>query len=208
MSGFVGKLKFRIQNRLFLNWLYAVWKREKLQWRLFYLVQEGRFGRNRPVRAKLEPLETRLLEAPDFRYLAARSERDYSEEDMLRMADEGCKCLGIIHHGEIAAYTWYNPMDCKSGFISFPLREDEAYLFGARTFEKYKGKALAPYLRYELYNHLEAGGKTRYYSITVFSNIPSILFKRKLGARNLKLFLQVRLFKKYRNTWVLKKYRT
>jgi ribosomal protein S18 acetylase RimI-like enzyme len=208
MLRFKDQIIYRIKHGLFLNWLYARWKREKLQWKLFYLVQEGTSGREINVRAKLEPLATRLLDSADFRYLAARKERDYAEEDMLKMMAEGCRCLGILHRGEILAYTWYNPNGCDSAFLSFPMEEDEAYLYGARTFEKYKGMGLAPYLRNEVYQHLAARGIRRCYSITVFSNIPSILFKRKLGARNLKLCLQIRLFKKFRKTWVLRRYRS
>ena len=103
---------------------------------------------------------------------------------------------------------WANLSKCESqgGALSFLLKKDEAYLFDARTFQTYRGKNLAPYLRYELYKHLEKMGRSNLYSITEFFNIGAIKFKKKLKVRPLKVYLHVTFFKKYYYTILLKRY--
>jgi hypothetical protein len=57
-----------------------------------------------------------------------------------------------------------------------------------------------------MYTHLADMGRTRLYSITEFENIASIKFKRKLGARNLKLGMKITLLNKYRRNLILRNY--
>ena len=125
---------------------------------------------------------------------------------MLKMLSKGCVCLGIKYKNEIAACMWYDLAQCTYKYLTFDLAEDEAYLYSARTFKAYRGKALAPYLRQKMYEHLAAKGRTKLYSITLYENTPSIMFKKKLHARNLKLYLRIRLFDKYNWNLLLRRY--
>ena len=203
----VKRIQQKYKDGIILNTIYRRLKQKKLEVHLYYLVQEGFFGEDAPkIEPKLKPIVSEFLKPSDIRIIASKAERDYPEEEMLKMLSEGCKCLGIKHKGEIVAYMWYNLNKCDTRLLSFQLKADEAYLYGARTFTAYRGKAFAPYLRYKLYEHLNQMGRTKLYSITSFSNIPSIMFKRKLDAKPLKLFLHIKIFKKHKWNILLKKY--
>ena len=173
----------------------------------FYLVQEGLFDGNGPgIEPRIGPLEVVELERSDVPALAAKSERDHSRADMLEMLSRGCVCLLIRYKGDIAACMWYDLYRCSYPYLEFELSDDEAYLYSARTFDDYRGKALAPFLRQKMYEHLAAMGRTRLYSITLFENTPSIMFKKKLNAKNLKLYLRFNRLAKNHPSILLKRY--
>ena len=123
------------------------------------------------------------------------------------LLDERCLCFGLKLKGEIAAYMWCNLHRCHSRIAKFPLKEDEAYLCSAVTLKAYRGRNLAPLLRYELYRYLNQIGRTNFYSITEYFNTPARKFKEKLGARQLRLSLHIRLGSRYQRNMTLKKYR-
>jgi hypothetical protein len=206
MSG-MEYLRKGIKDGLVINTVYNIMTVKKVRLYLFYLVREGLFaGENFHPEPKLSPCETFYLEPSDLKNIAAKAERDYPEEKMLDMLSAGHKCLGIKHHDEIVAYGWINLQNCNSHLMSFPLKENEAYLYGARTFTAYRGNNLAPYLRHQIYTHLADMGRTTLYSITEFGNIASIKFKKKLGARNLKLGMKITLLNKHRWDFILRNY--
>ena len=84
--------------------------------------------------------------------------------------------------------------------------DNEAYLLNMWTFDAYRGKNLAPYLRYQCYLLLNNMGKDVSYSVTAYFNKSSIRFKNKLNAKHLKLYMYVGLFKKYHWNFLLKEY--
>ena len=75
-----------------------------------------------------------------------------------------------------------------------------------RTFQSYRGKNLAPFLRYKMYEYLAQKGRTVFYSTTELFNPASMKFKRKLGAKRKKLCVSICFFKKYPLNLILKKY--
>ena len=95
------------------------------------------------------------------------------------------------------AFTWCNLTQCLSEGYSFPLNDEEAYLFDAYTASDLRGQGLAPALRYRLYEELARLGRTKLYSISERFNTPAIRFKLKLGAKLLKSDWYVTLFKKW-----------
>lgn len=96
--------------------------------------------------------------------------------------------------------------DFKYHRKTFHIKENEAYLFHMYTFEAHRGKNLAPYLRYQSYLMLKEMGKDRIYSITQFFNKSSKRFKKKLNSRNLKLYMNIILFKNFHYHLLLKNY--
>lgn len=174
----------------------------------FYLVEEGLFGKSSmSIEPKINPLDIVELDPSDMAILAAKREmKDHSEGEMLEMSSKGCVCLGLKYQGEIAALMWYDLHQCSYKYLKFDLTENEAYLYSARTFKAYRGKALAPYLRKKIYERLAAMGRTRLYSITLYENTPSLMFKKKLNARNVRLYLRIQLFRKNRFTLLLKRF--
>ena len=79
---------------ILLNYLYQRLKKTNLT--LYYLVEERLLdNRGIGVKAKLDPLEVVELGQSDMAELAARSERDFSENQMLKMLSNECGCLAL-----------------------------------------------------------------------------------------------------------------
>jgi len=173
----------------------------------FYIVREGLSdGDVLNVKPKLDHCDVGFLKPSEIKVISASPEVPETEDDLLERLSRNCLCLGIKHHGEIAAYMWCNLQECDSNHIKFKLRKDEAYLFDARTFRSYRGKNLAPYIRIELYRHLRQMGLTRFISITEYFNTSARRFKEKLNAKPQKLFMCIKFFMKYKWVLLLKSY--
>ncbi|MCG2462006.1 GNAT family N-acetyltransferase [Flavobacteriaceae bacterium F89] len=115
-------------------------------------------------------------------------------------------CVGLEHHGEIAAYMFIGFKDLNFKGKLFPLKENEAYLANMWTFHSFRGRNLAPYLRYKCYQLLKEQGRDTNYSITEYFNKSSIKFKNKLNAKNLNLFIYFNFFGKWQKHYLLKTY--
>lgn len=173
----------------------------------YYLVQEGLFDEGEiNLKPKLEPCTTGFLEPSDIKGLLVNPEASYISDTLEKRLNEGSRCFGIKYKGELTAYMWCDFFKCNIGSFSLPLKDDEASLFDARTFKAYRGKNLAPYLRYQLYKHLAQMGRTRLYSITSIFNAPALNFKKKLRARPLRLYLCIDFLGKYQWTFHIKDY--
>lgn len=174
----------------------------------FHLVVEG-VGSTRPAHLEsgFENYEIRFLEASDMGAIARIPGRNYSEDELLRRLKEGKRCLGIRYRGEIVAFTWFNLKDCTFERQSlFPLQENEAHFFDAYTVESFRGKNLAPYMRYRCYEELAKLGRERCYSVTVVFNTPAARVKQKMGAQVLELRVFVELLKRWHFHTRLKRY--
>jgi hypothetical protein len=123
-----------------------------------------------------------------------------------RRLEKGKLCFGAKYRGELAAFTWFELDLLDAGRYCRPLARDEAYLFDAYTPIPYRGKGIAPHIRYLGYKELEKLGRTRLYSISLYFNTPAVNFKRKLGARFLELRLLVRVFRKWSRDVRIKRY--
>ena len=146
----------------------------------------------------LSPSEVRqLFSLPEISNLAAEADN---------WQKSGCLCFALKHNNEISAYMWCNLHQSNSDLSDLPLKVNEAYLFRARTMNAYRGKNLAPFLRYELYKNLNEMGYTTFYSITEYFNAPAVSFKKKLKAQNIKVCFYLGLFHKRLLNITLKKY--
>jgi ribosomal protein S18 acetylase RimI-like enzyme len=172
------------------------------------LVQEGLFD-DGPLdfRAPLDNCATAFLEPSDMKTISAIPEVSHSEDKLLDRVATGCLCLGIKHNGEIVAYSWCNLRRLGYNMLNFPLKENEAYLFDARTLKAYRGKSLAPYLRYELYKHLAELGRTRLFSCTSLLNTSAVKFKKRLRAKRIRVYLYFNFFGRYSFHIPLKNYK-
>jgi hypothetical protein len=112
-------------------------------------------------------------------------------EQYNRMIDNGCICVAAKHKGKIASYSWANQHYLIYKGKKIVLKQNEAYLFDARTYKAFRGKNLAPFVRYELYKLLRQRGVDRFLSITLLSNTASVRFKQKVGAKPIEMFLYV-----------------
>jgi hypothetical protein len=97
---------------------------------------------------------------------------------------------------------------CDFASLNLALKDDEAYLTYMFTMDSFRGKNLAPYLRYKSYEILKHMGRNKIYSVSVLFNSSAIRYKEKLNAKNLKLLLYIELFKRLKWSFTLKTYKS
>ena len=158
----------------------------------YYLMQEVLLDESR-VNAKplIDGIELRFLNLDEIKEITAHPEVFNPEEEYVNYYNTGCLCLGAMKDGNILGFTWCACNEYEYKKRRVVLKQNEAYLFDARTFMAYRGKNLAPFLRYQLYKRLHEKGITTFYSLTTYSNTSSLKFKQKLGGRPVKLFLYI-----------------
>jgi hypothetical protein len=147
-----------------------------------------------------------FLGPEDMKEIAEIPSRKISEEVLLARLGEGKKCFGAKYHGKLAAFTWCNFESCSDPIYRFKLKDNEVYLFDAYTLESFRGKNIAPYLRFKCYEALKALGRNNFYSLSLYFNKPAIKFKKKLNARPLILGLYINVLGRWDRTWKIKKY--
>lgn len=195
-----------LKNGLFLFGVRNRLARIGLDFDPFYLVLEGASLCESP-KIKGDPTEYELVqlnleEIADLRNNIIGSDRITAIVDF----HDKLKCIGLKHKGEIAAFMLIELNDFNYHRKGFKLKENEAYLFHMYTFEAHRGKNLAPYLRYQSYLMLKDLGRDRIYSITQFFNKSSKRFKKKLNSKDLQLFMNIILFKKFHYHFLIKTY--
>tara|TARA_R110002051_G_C8546627_1_gene472003 strand:- start:16 stop:660 length:645 start_codon:yes stop_codon:yes gene_type:complete len=120
---------------------------------------------------------------------------------------EACDmCIGLEYHREIAAYMFVGLDGYTFKGKKLILKENEAYLYNMWTFHSFRGRNLAPYLRYKSYEMLNEMGRGTKYSITEYFNKSSIKFKNKLNSKHLKLFIYFELFGMIKKHYLIKSY--
>jgi hypothetical protein len=205
---YIKKLQQKFKNKLVLLYLQDRLTSLHISIRPFYLVKEGPFYSDKNIiKPRIEECSTGFLTDEELLGLCKHPESELSLEKLHKRIRENSRCFAVKHNGEIAGYMWFNLFCCESSYLSFALHPDEAYLFDAKIFNAFRGKNLAPFLRDQIYSHLNNQGKTKYLSITDAFNTPAKRFKLKLGAKNQKLYLQIKLFGLNKITILLKKYK-
>jgi hypothetical protein len=172
----------------------------------YYWVQEGLNPTEMPeIKGSISDYTVGFLEAEDLIKIG-EDIRTYSLDGMLAYLKAGKKCLGLKYKDDIASFTFIDLKECKILSINTPLKNDEAYLTHMYTLESFRGRNLAPYLRFRSYDILKEMGRNKIYSVSVFFNSAAIRYKQKLNAKNIKLILYVEFFKKLKWSFTLKTY--
>lgn len=99
----------------------------------------------------------------------------YSVEGLLAYYNAGKKCLGLKYKDELASFMFINLTECDFTARIIPLKNDEAYLAYMYTMKAFRGKNLAPYLRYRSYEILKKMGRDKIYSVSMFFNSPDMI---------------------------------
>ena len=181
------------------QWLLAGLRRLGLSIQPFYLFEEALpTGEPPAVDSPLQSAVVRQLGLEDMTSVAEIARRGLPAEFFLARLHSGNGCLGLFVGGQLAAFSWYDLRDCNYEGWRFALHEDEAYLFDAFTLAPWRGKGVAPYLRYRVYQTLAHAGRTKCYSVTIRTNGPAIRFKQKLGAKRVARGRIVTLFNRWR----------
>jgi ribosomal protein S18 acetylase RimI-like enzyme len=150
---------------------------------------------------------TTVILGPEHMKALSEIDTGFSEADLLNQLDNGQKCIGIIHRDSIVAYMWMNFRELSYKATQINLKNNEAYLWNMYTKESYRGRNLAPYLRYKSYEMLKESGRDVIYSISDSFNSPAIKFKEKLNAERVKEMLYVRFFKCKPRGFVIKSWK-
>lgn len=174
----------------------------------YYVFLEGlAYANTANMNNDLDGYLTVSLGPGDMKRIAQIPGRPFTEQDLIRRLNEGCKCFGVMYKEELAAFTWANcEKFSSSSSHSFTLESDEAYLFDAYTLMPFRGKGLAPYVRYQCYKELAALGRHKLYSMSVYFNRPAVQFKRKLNAQFHELYVSVSMGRRWQFIRLLKKY--
>jgi GNAT superfamily N-acetyltransferase len=173
----------------------------------YYLVLEGIFdGAIAHRETGFEEYKGGFLRPDEMKRISSIAERPVSEEELVKRIEAGQICFTIQCREQIVAYTWCNLAEYPWRGGRIPLKVNEAYLYDAYTLKAFRGRGIAPYMRYQCYKELAKLGRTRLYSITAFFNASSMKFKAKLNARPLELNLRVGLSKRWGFNLRLKKF--
>jgi len=171
----------------------------------YYWIQEGLTGDTIPEsQGNFEGYSFEFFGLDEIKSIVESQAWKYSEEQLVSWLKDDKKCFGAKFQGQIAAFMWIDLAESNCKWHRFPLKDDEAYLFDMYTMKRFRGKGMAPYLRYQSYKILKDMGRDKYYSYSDFFNSPSIKFKKKLNAKYLKLGLYIQLFERYRLHWIIK----
>ncbi len=131
----------------------------------------------------------------------------FNLHEKLEKLSEGQICIGLMHKGKIVAYNFIELKEFSLKGKIVKLKKNEAYLSSMYTVKSYRGRSLAPYLRYQICMSLREEGRIMAYSVCDYFNYPSIKYKRKLNTKYLKLFLYIQLFNYFRWNLKLKDYK-
>jgi GNAT superfamily N-acetyltransferase len=197
----------KMRSKPIIRFIPALQRKLRFQITPYYVILEELGTKNRPpINAELESHEITSFDNRDMKQMAAIPDRRFSEEELIARLKEEKKCYGVKIAGQIAAFTWVDLKEFGMSCSRSLLKKHEAYLFDAYTLPAFRGKGLAPLVRFYAYEQLEKMGKKTLYSITDFFNVPSMRFKAKLGARTIEMRLLFWAFKRRIFDMRLKKY--
>jgi predicted GNAT family acetyltransferase len=203
----IKNILYRLRHgTLFLSFQYRL-KKIGIYIAPYYVVQENLdYGTNPKFYDTFENYSFDFFGPEEMKAIALSNTTGYTEDQMLAWLNEGKKCLGAKYQEEIAAFMWIYFDGGNLYEMKLKLKDNEAYLTNMFTMKEFRGKGIAPYLRYKSYKILKDMGRDKIYSCTEYFNSPAINFKKKLNAKLLHIGLYIELFNKYHWNWIIKRY--
>ena len=193
-----GLLLFGIRNKL---------AQVGLDIRPYYWVQEEIFPCEEPIiKGDVFRYNVRFLNLEEIEELSKNLPKMLAQ-DLIVGIKNGQLCIALEYNNEIAAFTFVELKNFVFNRKAFTLKDNEAYLLNMWTFHSFRGRNLAPYLRYKTYQLLREQGRNAKFSITEYFNKSSIKFKKKLNSKNLILIMSIVLFKRYYWNFLIKTYK-
>ena len=171
----------------------------------YYYVQEAITPLNEP-KLRDDKLQFEILEFGEKEIVEIKNTIiGIEQKDLIHDLKNGEVCIGLKHEDNIAAYMFIKrkPFYFRKKYIK--LDSHEAYLHSMYTFENYRGKGVAPFLRYHSYQLMKSKGVTKFYSVSEYFNKSTIKFKKKLNSKHVALFLSIFWFKKWYMNFTLKR---
>ncbi|WP_179345208.1 GNAT family N-acetyltransferase [Winogradskyella ursingii] len=199
-------LKNIIKNGLFLHGVRNNLAKIGLDFMPYYLFKSS-LDTTTPQYIKGDKLDLKLsvFGEPEVNYVK-NAIIGIEGKDLLQNLKNGETCIGIKHNDEIVAYSFMRRQPFYFRKRYFHLGENDSYFHSTYVFENYRGKNIAPYLRYQRFNLLEKQGVLYHYSISEYFNKSAIKFQKKTNAQTVALYLSVILFNKWTMNFTLKNY--
>lgn len=173
----------------------------------YYIVLEGLFDQPpSDFTTRFKDYDVSLFTSDEMKAIAAIPGKEENEKQLLERLSKGNLCVGIKHNSNLVGFTWCDLAEFTLKGNEKPLKPDEAYLFDAYTLIPYRGKGIAPYIRYQCYQQLADMGKTKLYSVSGAFNVSSIKFKKKLKASILEKHVYIEIIRKWKYNFLIKKY--
>jgi len=203
---FLKRLKSKFKHGLVLNSIRNQLMRIGIVITPYYWVQEGTNQIEIPeIDGIISDYTVEFIEAEDLIKIGENI-RTYSLDGMHAYLNAGKKCLALKYKEEITSFMFIDFAQCNFMSMNITLKSDEAYLTHMYTVESFRGRNLAPYLRYKSYEILNGMGRDKIYSVSVLFNASAIRYKQKLNAKNIKLLLSLEIFKRIKCNFTLKTY--
>ncbi|WP_373517949.1 GNAT family N-acetyltransferase [Pricia sp.] len=201
----VGLLWKRIRHGLFLFTLRNSLTRIGLDIAPYYWYKEVRNGSDAPeIRDSFKDYKLCYIGLDEIGIM--NNIMGLTTKELERNLSRGQLCIGLRRENEIAALLFVDLNDIVFKERLFKIRDKEGYLLNVYTFQAYRGKNLATYLRYHCFELLEKQGIDELYSIVSYFNTSSLKVNKKLNAQKLKLYLHIGLFKRYRWNFLLRNF--
>jgi len=158
-------------------------------------LESGEFLSKANIRPLLDkPYEVIFLNEQNIYLFKEFENYPPKKDELYKLWENGSGCLCLRSEGAILGYGWYDLNKCNYEYLSFELKDNEAYTFKFNTAKHMRGKNIAPFLRVVLYAHLAQMRRNRFYSVTEIFNTPAIRFKEKIHATPLCYYIYVNLF--------------
>lgn len=194
----------RIQNGLFIFSARNLLARFGFDVGAYYLVQEAIIKCPPPkIKGNFDDYKLKFLTIEDAKEI---DNTLGPSSKLVRTLKNGQLGIGLKYNDQLASHMTIKLNDFEVKHRPFKLKDNEALLLNMYTYESFRGKNLAPYLRYESYKFLKKQGRDTFYSISDYFNKSTIKFKDKLKAKPLKLYFYIILFKKFHWDFILRKY--
>ena len=201
------KILIRVRYGLTLQTIRSILMKIGIEFTPFYIFQEGVYTMDNPeIHGTITDFSIEILESSDMKILG-NVYVGFSEKGFLALLEAGEKCIGLKHKDELAAFMWINFKELRYKATVINLKSNEAYLWFMHTMESYRGKNLAPYLRYKSYEMLKEMDRNVLYSISDCFNSPAVRFKEKLNAKKREIILFIKLFNLISWCFTLKSYK-
>lgn len=138
--------------------------------------------------------DLRELNKDDIGLLVATRVAYLTDEWIADRFELGDCCLALFENEELACCCWASRAKANLIFESIDLRENEAYIYAAFTFDGFRGKGYMPVLRRQLCDLLAQDGARHMFSVVDVLNRPAIRVYEKMGARRVQLGVGLAFF--------------
>ena len=205
-TGLIHKILNRIRYNLVMQVIKNRLAAIGFEFTLYYLFRESMDNIESPdIEGNISDYKVEFLEPGEMKIIGTDNP-GYTVEKFLEHIKLGRKCMGVKFKNEIISFTWLDFNECHFRPSQFKMKNNEVYSYALFTTEPYRGKNIAPYLKYQSYKILKKMGIDTCYSIIEYVNSSSLRYSKKLEFTKIKLGLYIKLFKKYERNITLKTY--